>query len=153
MGRARYLVDAMVVEGRKPSELARAHGVARSWLYKLLARLRQGGYAALEPRSRWPHCCPRQSSAEVEREVVRPARRTVGARDLRLDVRGPGPLRRLVRRLQSPPAAQLAGLPGACGVRRLARQPGTLTQGGPVNGDRSAPPRLVALLAPHSGYS
>jgi transposase len=43
MGRPRYLVDAMVVEGRKPSELARAHGVARSWLYKLLARFRQGG--------------------------------------------------------------------------------------------------------------
>jgi transposase InsO family protein len=71
MGRARYLVDAMVVEGRRPSELARVHGVARSWLYKLLARFREGGYAALEPRSRRPHCCPQQSSAEVEREVVR----------------------------------------------------------------------------------
>lgn len=71
MGRARYLVDAMVVEGRKPSELARVHGVARSWLYKLLARFGEGGYAALEPRSRRPHHCPQQSSTEVEREVVR----------------------------------------------------------------------------------
>ncbi len=29
MGRTRYLVDAMVVERRSPSELARTHGVAR----------------------------------------------------------------------------------------------------------------------------
>jgi transposase len=70
MGRARYLVDAMVVERRSPSELARTHGVARSWLYKLLARFREGGYPALEPRSRRPLSCPQRSSAEVEEEVL-----------------------------------------------------------------------------------
>ena len=58
MGRARFLVEAMVVEGRSPTELARAHGVARSWLYKLLSRFREGGYQALEPRSRRPHNPP-----------------------------------------------------------------------------------------------
>ena len=36
------LVDTMVVEGRKPSELARAHGVARSWLYAITSRRAQG---------------------------------------------------------------------------------------------------------------
>ena len=71
MGRARYLVEAMVVEGRSPTELARSHGVARSWLYKLLARFREGGYSALEPRSRRPRSSPRRTGAEVETEVAR----------------------------------------------------------------------------------
>lgn len=38
MDKARYLVEAHVVEGRSVSELAAAHGVHRSWIYKLLAR-------------------------------------------------------------------------------------------------------------------
>ena len=71
MGRARYLVEAMVLEGRSPSELARSHGVARSWLYKLQARFREGGYPALEPRTRRPRSSPRRTSAEVETEVAR----------------------------------------------------------------------------------
>ena len=71
MGRARYLVEAMVLEGRRPTELARSHGVARSWLYELLARFREGGYPALEPRSRRPRSSPRRIVAEVEAEVVR----------------------------------------------------------------------------------
>lgn len=40
---ARYLVEAHVLEGRSVSELAAAHGVHRSWIYKLLARYRDGG--------------------------------------------------------------------------------------------------------------
>jgi transposase len=47
--KARYLVEAHVLEGRSVSELAAAHGVHRSWIYKLLARYRAGGYEALEP--------------------------------------------------------------------------------------------------------
>ena len=50
MAKARYLVEAHLVEGRSVSELAAAHGVHRSWIYKLLARYREGGYEALEPR-------------------------------------------------------------------------------------------------------
>ena len=71
MGRERYLVEAMVLERRSSSELARSHGVARSWLYKLLDRFREGGYPALERRSRRPHVSPRRASAEVETEVAR----------------------------------------------------------------------------------
>ena len=71
MGRARFLVEAMVVEGRSPTELAQAHGVARSWLYKLLGRFREGGYPALEPRSRRPRACPQQSSSELTAEIIR----------------------------------------------------------------------------------
>ena len=49
MGLGRYVVDA-VLEGRKPSELARAHGIAQSWIYELVDRFRRGGYPALEPK-------------------------------------------------------------------------------------------------------
>ena len=47
MGLERYVVDAVVLEGRSPSEIARLHGISRSWLYRLLGRYREGGYAAL----------------------------------------------------------------------------------------------------------
>ena len=40
MDAARYLVEAHLREGRAIVELARVHGVHRSWLYKLLGRYR-----------------------------------------------------------------------------------------------------------------
>ena len=67
---ARYLVEAHVVEGRSVSELARAHGVHRSWIYKLLARYRDGGYEALEPRSRRPRSCKHATQAEIVDAIV-----------------------------------------------------------------------------------
>ena len=54
MGLERYVVDAVLIEKRSPTEIARAHGISRSWLYVLLARVRGGGYEALEPHSRRP---------------------------------------------------------------------------------------------------
>ena len=54
MLKARYLVEAHVLEGHSVAELVAAHGVRRSWIYKLLARYREGGLAALESRSRRP---------------------------------------------------------------------------------------------------
>lgn len=70
MAKARYLVEAHLVEGRSVSELAAAHGVHRSWIYKLLGRYREGGYEALEPRSRAPRSSPNRTPEEVVREVV-----------------------------------------------------------------------------------
>jgi transposase InsO family protein len=70
MGLERYVVDAVVLEGRSPTEIARQHGISRSWLYQLLARYRQGGYAALAPRSRRPHSCSHQTPIEVEGAIV-----------------------------------------------------------------------------------
>ena len=70
MAKARYLVEAHLVEGRPVSELAAAHGVHRSWIYKLLARYREGGYEALEPRSRAPRSSPNRTPEELAREVV-----------------------------------------------------------------------------------
>jgi transposase InsO family protein len=68
--RARYLVEAHVVEGRSVSELAAAHGVHRSWIYKLLARYRDGGFEALEPRSRRPRSCAHATRAEIVSAVI-----------------------------------------------------------------------------------
>jgi transposase InsO family protein len=70
MGLERYVVDAVVLEGRSPTEIARLHGISRSWLYRLLGRYREGGYAALAPRSRRPHSCSHQTPPELEAAIV-----------------------------------------------------------------------------------
>jgi hypothetical protein len=77
MGRARYLVDAIVLEGRSPRELAKSHGISRSWIYELVARYRRGGYAALEPRSHRPRSCPHQVRPRLAEAILAPG---VGAR-------------------------------------------------------------------------
>jgi transposase InsO family protein len=61
----RFLVEAVVVSGASPTELARSHGISRSWLFKLLARYRSGGYEAVEPRSRRPRSSPTRTPPEV----------------------------------------------------------------------------------------
>lgn len=71
MGLGRYVVDAVLLEGRSPTELARTHGVARSWIYQLIRRFHAGGYAALEPRSRRPRSCAHAVTAEVQAVIVR----------------------------------------------------------------------------------
>ena len=57
-------------EERPVAELAAAHGVDRSWIYKLLARYRAEGEAGLVPRSRRPTHSPSRLGAEVEEEIV-----------------------------------------------------------------------------------
>lgn len=69
--RARYLVDAVVLEHRSPTELARTHKVSRRWIYKLLERFQAGGYPALEPRSRRPQSCSHQVKTKVEKLIVK----------------------------------------------------------------------------------
>jgi len=81
MGLGRYLVDAVLLEGRSITALARAHDVSRFWIYKLLARYREGGYPALEARSRRPHSCSHQMPAQVVAEVVRLRRELLEAGD------------------------------------------------------------------------
>ena len=67
----RYVVDAIVLEGRAPSELAREYGISRSWIYELVERYRTGGYPALEPRSRRPRSCAHQTPPKVERAILK----------------------------------------------------------------------------------
>lgn len=47
MSKARLIITAITVEGRSPSEVARDYGVARSWVYTLLARYHNEGEATL----------------------------------------------------------------------------------------------------------
>jgi transposase InsO family protein len=68
--KARYLVEAHLFEGRSVAELAAAHGVHRSWIYKLLARYREGGFEALAPRLRRPRSCKHQTSWEIVKAIV-----------------------------------------------------------------------------------
>jgi transposase InsO family protein len=67
---AGYVVNAVVLEGRSVREVAKAHGVSKSWLYELVARHRQGGEEGLTPRSKRPLSSPRQLSNELEQEIV-----------------------------------------------------------------------------------
>jgi transposase len=58
MSKARLVITAVTVEKRPVSEVAKSYGVARSWVYTLLARYRAEGEAAFEPRSRRPKTSP-----------------------------------------------------------------------------------------------
>jgi transposase InsO family protein len=70
MGMARYVVDAVLLEGRSAREVARAHGISKTWIYELIKRYRAGGYEALEPRSRRPRRCPSEASGETVQAAV-----------------------------------------------------------------------------------
>jgi hypothetical protein len=52
------VITAVVVEGRSQAEVARAYGVSKGWVSKLIARYRAEGEAAFEPRSRRPKTSP-----------------------------------------------------------------------------------------------
>jgi transposase InsO family protein len=70
MDLARYVVDAVVLEGRSYREVARAHGVSKSYVGKLVGRFRSGGYGAIEPRSRAPKRIPHRTPDALEDEIV-----------------------------------------------------------------------------------
>jgi transposase InsO family protein len=67
---AAFVVQAVLVEGRSVREVARAHGISKTWLYELLARYRAGGEAALVPRSRRPQRSPNRVPDTLEDEIV-----------------------------------------------------------------------------------
>jgi transposase InsO family protein len=71
MDLARYVVEAVVLEGRSYREVARAHGVSKSWVGKVVCRFREGGYEALAPHSRAPVHIPHRTPAETEEAIVR----------------------------------------------------------------------------------
>jgi transposase InsO family protein len=69
-GLARYVVDAVLLEGASAREVAKAHGISKSWIYELIRRYRQGGYEALEPRSRRPRSCKHATPDEVVQAII-----------------------------------------------------------------------------------
>jgi transposase InsO family protein len=70
MSKARLVITAVIVEKRPVSEVARAYGVARSWVCTLLARYRAEGEAAFQPRSRRPLISPAAISADAVELIV-----------------------------------------------------------------------------------
>jgi transposase len=80
MPEARLVITAVTVEKRPVGEVARSYGVARSWIYTLLARYRAEGEAAFEPRSRRPKVSPRAISDETVQLII----------ELRKDLAGRG---------------------------------------------------------------
>src|SRR5215831_17717521 len=71
MSKPRLVITAVTVEKRPVSEVARTYGVARSWVYALLARYQAEGEAAFEPRSRRPKTSPRAISPDTADLIVR----------------------------------------------------------------------------------
>jgi transposase InsO family protein len=65
MPRARLVITAVVMEGRSQGEVARAYGVSQGWVSRLVARYREEGEAAFEPRSRRPKTSPNAIAPET----------------------------------------------------------------------------------------
>jgi transposase InsO family protein len=61
--KARLVITAITLENRTVGEVVADYGVSKSWVYELLARHRDEGEAALEPRSRRPHTSPNATPA------------------------------------------------------------------------------------------
>lgn len=66
----RYVVDAVVLEGRSVRAVAAAHGVSKSWVAELVRRFRSGGYEAIEPRRKVAHRIANRTSDELEDAIV-----------------------------------------------------------------------------------
>jgi transposase InsO family protein len=67
---AAFVVQAVLGEGRSVREVARTHGVSKTWLYELLARYRAEGEVGLVARSKRPHRSPARVPETVEDEIV-----------------------------------------------------------------------------------
>jgi transposase InsO family protein len=115
-GLGRYIVDAVVLEHRSPTQLARDHGVSKRWVFELLKRFKKGGYAALEPRSRRPRSCSHQAGPEVHAEVVKLRHELVSAG---FD----GGPQTILHHLQG----RVAQLPSAATIWRILRRNGLIT--------------------------
>ncbi len=70
MGISRYVVDAVVLEGRSVREVAAAHGVSKSWVAELVRRFKDGGYDAIAPRSKAAHRIANRTGDDVEDRIV-----------------------------------------------------------------------------------
>jgi len=70
MSKAHVIVLSVVHQGLSQAEAARRYGVSWRWVHTLVARYRQGGMVAVEPRSSRPHTSPQQTSDEVRALIL-----------------------------------------------------------------------------------
>lgn len=66
----RIIVTSVVTGGRTMSEVARQYGVSKVWVHKLVRRYHQGGWDALQPRSRRPHTTPTRTDAATTARII-----------------------------------------------------------------------------------
>ena len=74
MSKARLVITAITIEKRPVAEVVATYGVSRSWLYELLARYRDEGENAFEPRSRAPKTSPGAIANRIPATAGRAAR-------------------------------------------------------------------------------
>jgi len=67
---ARYVVEAVRLEGRSLRSVAASVGMSKSWVQKQVKAFEAGGYEALSKRSTAPFRRPTQTPAEIEDEIV-----------------------------------------------------------------------------------
>lgn len=75
----RRLVITAVLAGSSQSEVARTYNVSQGWVSRLMARYREEGEAAFEPRSRRPKTVPRATPPAVVELVLRLRRELAAA--------------------------------------------------------------------------
>ena len=70
MGMPELIVQAVLVEGRSKSAVARDYRVSRRWVITLVQRFLAEGEPGLRPRSRRPLTSPQQTPIEVEDQII-----------------------------------------------------------------------------------
>jgi transposase InsO family protein len=70
VSKARLVIAAVVVEGRRQVDVAREYHVSKGWVSKLVARWRAEGDTAFEPRSRRPHSSPNETPHDTVELIV-----------------------------------------------------------------------------------
>ena len=70
MSKARLVITAVVVEGRRVAQVATDYGMSRQWIYKLLVRYGAEGDAAFEHRSRRPRTSPKAIPASAVELII-----------------------------------------------------------------------------------
>ena len=81
MSKARLIITAVVLEHRTQAEVAATYNVSKGWVSKLIARHREEGEAAFEPRSRRPKTMP-NATPTLTAELILRLRRQLSAAGL-----------------------------------------------------------------------
>ena len=71
MSKARLVITAVVIGKRPVGEVIADYGISKSWFYELLARYREEGEAAFEPRSKRPKTSPNATPPGTVELIVR----------------------------------------------------------------------------------
>jgi transposase InsO family protein len=116
MSKARVVVLEVVSGNLSVSAAARAYGLSRQHVHRLLKRFHEGGLDAVDARSRRPHSNPRAISDEVITAIV------LLREKLTQDGLDAGPVT-----LQSHPARQSLPVPSTSTIRRILHHHGLIT--------------------------